>query len=161
MLLRDRPDIAADRIEASLTFPLPRDDWRFRADTRQQGHRDGWFAVDYDDSGWDDISIEQAWATGYIGVGWYRREIELPERPEHMAAELHFEGVDESAWVWVNGVYVGGQDIGAGGWNVPFRVDVTDQVRWGETNQITVRAMNTAAAGGIWRPVRLEALTVR
>lgn len=161
VLLRNRPDISAARIELALSLPLPTDGWRFRTDTRQQGHREGWFNEDYDDAAWDETVIARAWTAGYVGVGWYRREIELPERPEHVAAELHFEGVDESAWVWVNGVYVGGQDIGASGWNRPFRVDVTEELRWGQSNQITVRAMNTAAAGGIWRPVTLEALTLR
>ncbi|MGI5817383.1 MAG: HEAT repeat domain-containing protein [Armatimonadota bacterium] len=163
VLLLDRPEMAdqAGRIVTVMEIPLPRDGWRFRTDARIEGHRENWFGEDYDDGDWRDISIETAWTTGYIGVGWYRREIELPDRPEHIAAELLFEGVDESAWVWVNGVYVGGQDIGASGWNQPFRVDVTDELRWGAVNQITVRAKNTAAAGGIWRPVTLEALALR
>ena len=161
--LRERPEMAdrLDRIEVALQMPLPREGWRFQTDTRMRGHRDGWFAADFDDSGWRDMQIETAWMTGYVGVGWYRRQIDLPPKPEHVAAELVFEGVDENAWVWVNGAYVGGQAIGPSGWNRPFRVDVTEEIRWGEPNQITVRAMNTAAAGGIWRPVRLEALTVR
>lgn len=163
VLLRDRPEMAdrAHQIEVAWEMRLPRDGWRLKTDTRLEGHRENWFEVDFDDSGWDEASIETAWTPGYIGVGWYRREIELPAEPDHLAAELHFEGVDESAWVWVNGQYVGGQDIGAGGWNRPFRVDVTEQLRWGEVNQITVRAMNTAAAGGIWRPITLEALALR
>ncbi|MFP4248253.1 MAG: HEAT repeat domain-containing protein [Armatimonadota bacterium] len=162
--LRERPEMAdrINKIETVFEMRLPSEGWRFRTDTRQRGHREEWFAEDYDDSDdeWSDAEIETAWATGYVGVGWYRREIELPERPEHMAAELLFEGVDESAWVWVNGEYVGGQDVGPGGWNRPFRVDVTDRLRWGDVNQITVRAMNTAAAGGIWKPITLEALAV-
>lgn len=161
--LRERPEMAdrAHQIVAAWEMRLPREGWRFRADTRLQGHRENWFEEDFDDSGWEEAAIETAWMTGYIGVGWYRREIEIPAEPEHLAAELLFEGVDESAWVWVNGEYVGGQDIGPSGWNRPFRVDVTDQLRWGDTNQITVRAMNTAAAGGIWRPITLEALALR
>jgi len=35
---------------------------------------------------------------------------------------------------------------------------VTDLLRWGEENQVTVRAMNTAAAGGIWQPITIMAL---
>jgi len=161
--LRERPEMAdqADRIITALEMRLPREGWKFRRDTRQQGHRQNWFGEDYDDTDWSDASIEIAWTTGYVGVGWYRREIELPPRPEHLAAALLFEGVDESAWVWVNGMFVGGQDIGPGGWNRPFRVEVTDQLRWGALNQITVRAMNTGSAGGIWKPVTLEALSLR
>jgi len=161
--LRERPDMAdrLDRIEVALQMPLPRDGWRFQTDTRLRGHRDGWFMPQFDDSGWRDIEIEIAWEAGYNGVAWYRRQINLPPKHEHVAAELAFEGVDEDCWVWINGTYVGGQSIGPSGWNKPFRVDVTDAIRWGEPNQITVRVYNSAAAGGIWRPVRLEALTVR
>ncbi|MFW6437927.1 MAG: HEAT repeat domain-containing protein [Armatimonadota bacterium] len=163
VLLRDRPEMAdrEEQITTAWQMRLPREGWKFRTDTLREGHRENWFEVDFDDSEWQDMEIETAWMAGYVGVGWYRLDLELPAEPEHIAAELHFEGVDESAWVWVNGTYVGGQDIGPGGWNRPFRVDVTGELRWGEVNQITVRAMNTAAAGGIWKPVTLEALALK
>ncbi|MBT4822200.1 MAG: hypothetical protein HON70_41215, partial [Lentisphaerae bacterium] len=120
-----------------------------------------WFKLGLDDAKWAGISIEQAWQKAgydYTGVAWYRRTIELPAKPDHLAVELHFKGVDECAWVWVNGAYVGQQDLGPSGWNKAFLLDVTKEVKWGEANQITVRAMNTAHAGGIWRPVALEIL---
>lgn len=163
VLLRDRPDMAdhITRITAVESIRLPKDGWRLRLDPARQGHSQNWFAEELDVSEWSKGSIEMPWVTGYVGVGWYRLEIDLPERPDHLAAELHFEGVDESAWVWVNGVYVGGQDIGPSGWDQPFRVDVTEELRWNGRNQITVRVMNTAHAGGIWRPVTLEALALK
>lgn len=161
--LREREDMAdhLTRIVSAFSYPLPRDGWKFRVDPAVAGHAQKWFEEDFDDSAWSDMSIERPWMDGYVGVGWYRRTFDLPERPGHLAAELVFEGVDESAWVWVNGVYVGGQDIGPDGWNQPFNLDVTQVLRWEGRNQITVRAMNTAFAGGIWRPIRLEALTLR
>lgn len=163
VLLRDRPDMAdhVSRITAIFTKRLPREGWRFRTDPGQVGHVEKWQDADFDDSGWDKVAIEQPWTPGYVGVAWYRRTFELPERPSHMAAELHFEGFDESCWVWINGKYVGGQDIGPAGWNRPFRIDVTDALRWNGKNQITVRGMNTTGAGGLYRPVTLEALTLR
>ncbi len=163
VLLRQRPDMVdhVASIVAAATVPLPREGWRFRVDPAGEGHVQRWFEPAYDDARWNDMQIETAWMAGYTGVGWYRRTIDLPARPEHLAAEMVFGGVDECAWVWVNGVYVGGQDIGPEGWNQPFRVDVTRELRWGEPNQITVRVLNSAAAGGIWRPVRIEALTLK
>lgn len=140
---------------------LPAEGWKFRLDPERIGKDQKWFAPDLDDSGWDDIGIEKAWTQlgyDYIGVAWYRRTIELPARPESDKVELHFEGVDECAWVWVNGQYAGEHDIGPAGWNKPFSLDVTDLLRWGGENQITVRAMNTAMAGGIWRPVTIMVL---
>ncbi len=140
---------------------LPREGWKFKLDPQRVGKDHKWFAVDFDDSGWDDIQIERAWTQlgyDYIGVAWYRRSIELPAKPEADRAVLAFEGVDECAWVWINGQYAGEHDIGPSGWDKPFRLDATDLLRWGEQNQITVRAMNTAAAGGIWQPVTIMAL---
>jgi len=142
---------------------LPKDGWKFKLDPERVGEGEKWFAVDFDDSGWDDSEIEQAWQLlgyDYIGTAWYRRTIELPDTPEADKVELAFEGVDESAWVWVNGQYAGEHDIGPSGWDKPFRIDVTDLLVWSQPNQITVRAMNTAARGGIWQPVRIVALAL-
>lgn len=158
--LRERKDYDHD-VTVLTSIPLPKDDWRFRLDPERKGHTAKWYAPGLDDSAWDTISIEQAWQKAgyeYIGVSWYRRWIELPEKPEHAAADISFQGVDESAWVWVNGQYVGDHDVGATGWDKPFLLDVTKVLKWGEKNQITVRAMNTAHAGGIWRPVTIDVL---
>ena len=56
------------------------------------------------------------------------------------------------------GSHAGQHDIGPDGWTVPFCLDVTAFLKWGQENQITVRVLNTAQAGGIWKPVTLEVL---
>lgn len=140
---------------------LPRDGWKFRRDPDDVGRDQAWFAPDLDDAEWDDIGIEQAWqhfGHDYVGAGWYRITIDLPARPDVERAEIAFDGVDEMAWVWVNGKYAGSHNIGPMGWDKPFRLDITGLARWGEPNQLTVRAENTAFAGGIWQPVRIVAL---
>ncbi len=138
---------------------MPRTGWLFRTDPERDGDTRGWYQPETSRQDWREAEIETAWASfleePYVGVGWYRRTLDIPALPEDGAAYLHFEGVDESCWVWVNGLYVGQHHIGPAGWNVPFRIEITPAVRAGE-NTIAVRAMNTAAAGGIWRPVRLE-----
>jgi hypothetical protein len=148
-------------ITAAETIRLPAEEWRFHLDPLRQGHRQHWFDPDFDDTEWAQIAIEQTWQQAgyeYIGVTWYRRTFELPDSPESFAVDIRFGAVDESAWVWINGIYAGDHDIGPGGWNVPFRWDVTELLRWGEANHITVRAMNTAHAGGIWKPINIEVL---
>jgi hypothetical protein len=151
----DRDVVVAESIR------LPKEGWRFHLDPGRNGHLHDWYQIDFEDAAWDTISIEQAWQKAgydYIGVTWYRGTFRLPTRPEHLAVDLRFAGVDETAWVWLNGDYVGEHDIGPSGWNKPFHFDVTGMLRWEGVNQITVRAMNTAHAGGIWRPVELEVL---
>ena len=176
---------AADLLEAALSDPservrdvgrqirwkllevaqvrMPRQGWRFRIDPDDVGRDEGWYAPDWDDSRWrDDVPIETSWkkhlSEVYNGVGWYRRTIQVPDVSGWDRAYLHFEGVDEQAWVWLNGESVGEHTLGMEGWNVPFTLDVTDAVEPGAANQITVRARNTTGGAGIWRPVRLRFL---
>jgi len=140
---------------------LPADGWAFKLDPEDKGRKEEWFRPDLDESGWSKISIEKAWqdaGVDYVGPAWYRRVITLPQKPNGDRVVLYFGGVDECAWVWVNGKYAGEHDIGPRGWNISFELDVADLVKWGQPNQITVRAKNTAAKGGIWRPVELRVL---
>ena len=160
VLIRHRLDWDHD-VKIAKTIRLPKGGWRFKLDPKREGHLKKWFDPALDDSDWATISIEQAWQKAgydYIGVAWYRRWITMPPKPKHVAVEIRFKGVDESAWVWLNGKYVGDHDIGPNGWNQPFLLDITNEIKWGQKNLIAVRAMNTAAAGGIWRPVQIEVL---
>lgn len=148
------------------SIPLPAEGWRIKKDPDETGEEatPPWFEVDLDDSGWDEIAIEQFWGdadedyAGYTGVAWYRRTFQLPEREAPERVQLAFDSVDESTWVWVNGEQAGVHDVGPSGWTKPFRIDVTGMLTWGGTNQLTVRVLNTAAAGGIYKPVSVVVL---
>ena len=151
------PEEAGLRLVESRT--LPRDGWRFRRDTQRRGDLEGWHLPGPAAADWRQVEIETAWASflgePYVGAGWYRRLVDVPELPEGGAAYLHFGGVDESCWVWVNGAYVGRHHVGPDGWDKPFRLEITHALKPGD-NLLALRAMNTAYAGGVWRPVRLE-----
>ena len=54
--------------------------------------------------------------------------------------------------------YIGQHVVGPAGWNRPFYLDITQEVKWGEENQLTVRVEDTVKAGGIWKPVSIEFL---
>jgi len=158
--IRDRKDWDHD-ITVAQTIALPKDGWRFRTDPNADGHLQKWFEAAYDDSAWETIAIESAWEEqghAYDGVAWYRASFELPAKPECLAVELAFGGVDEIAWVWINGQYVGQHDLGPEGWDKPFTLDVTRELKWGERNQITVRVHDSVQAGGIWKPVSIQVL---
>lgn len=142
---------------------LPRNGWRFRIDPDDVGRKDAWYMPEFDDSAWrDDVPIESSWKEHmkevYNGVGWYRRGINVPGAPDGDRVYLHFEAVDEEAWVWVNGTFVGEHAMGREGWNIPFVLDITEAVKLGESNHVAVRAKNTSGGAGIWRPVRLRIL---
>lgn len=138
---------------------LPADGWKFRTDPQDVGRDEKWYATDLDESAWKDIGIEQFWQKfgfDYEGVGWYRRTITLPDDPGGDRTVIHFEAVDESTWLWVNGEFAGVHDIGPQGWTKPFHIDVSSLVKWGQANQLTVRVLNTAQAGGIYRPATIR-----
>ncbi|HRU06059.1 MAG TPA: HEAT repeat domain-containing protein [Candidatus Brocadiia bacterium] len=162
VLLRDRPDMAdhVTRVVVEKSIPLPNDGWRFKADPALDGHEQKWFAPELDDKDWKVISIGH-WKEPYIGVAWQRVFVDLPAKPDCVAVELKFGAVDEAAWVWVNGQYVGQHDVGPSGWDQEFSLDVTKEVKWGERNQVTVRVFNAAHGGGIWKPVTIEALRIK
>lgn len=153
--------LSADHFEMIDEFPLPREGWRFRKDRPRLGYYENWHAPELDDSDWESIEIEEFWnrfmTERYYGVAWYRTTLYVPEFEDYDALALLFRGVDENGWVWVNGQYVGQQNIGPAGWSRPFQLDVTEVMKPGEQNQITVRVMNTDGSGGIWEPARLIA----
>ncbi|MFP3902938.1 MAG: HEAT repeat domain-containing protein [Armatimonadota bacterium] len=139
--------------------PLPAEGWKFRTDPQDVGRDEEWYAVDLHESAWKDIGIEKFWQNfgfDYEGVGWYRRTITLPDDPGGDRTVMHFEAVDESTWLWVNGEFAGVHDIGPQGWTKPFQIDVSRLVKWGHDNQLTVRVLNTAQAGGIYQPVTIR-----
>ncbi len=140
---------------------LPKDGWRLAADPDDVGRDQQWFAPDFDDSAWAEIAIEQFWGDAgpnYTGVVWYRFTFDLPQREEPQHVQMDFQAVDESAWVWLNGEFAGEHDEGPDGWDDPFRIDVSGKLNWGGQNQITVRVLNTAMAGGIYKPVSVIVL---
>lgn len=143
---------------------LPLSGWAFRTDPGETGHLETvpWFSPVFDDSQWKRIGVTKCWeeqgVPDYNGIAWYRVKFQMPSKKEGQAVELCFGAVDESAWVWLNGKYIGQHDIGPNGWKVPFRLDASNEILWGKENCLTVRVEDTEMAGGIWKPVTVEVL---
>jgi len=109
-------------------------------------------ATDYDDGTWVSVTVGRGWeAQGilYDGVAWYRTEFEAPK--DWASPWLSFEAVDETAWVYLNGAYVGTHE----GWDEPFALAARDCVRPGRKNVLAVRVLDTKFQGGIWKQVWL------
>lgn len=169
------------------------DGWRFHPGHAADPDRDfGWGAwqrtfakpgfetteaatPDFDDSGWDAVSIPHDWAAGLpyappdhvpkgkddfaaahgfraIGrafpqnsVGWYRRRLAIAPDDKGRAIWLEFDGVFRSSQVIVNGYVAGGSESGY----APFRVDIADFLNYdGAPNQLTIRV--DASLGEGW-----------
>ena len=158
--LRDDPTWDYE-VKVVKSLPLTGMPWMFRTDLMQDGHLKGFFQPGIDLSGWKKIKMgvweEQGFAD-YDGVAWYTIKFTMPEKVDSNAVEVAFDAVDESAWVWLNGIYLGAHDIGPEGWKEPFALDCTREILWGKENTLTIRVYDAAYAGGIYKPVRIDIL---
>ena len=146
--------------------------WRFQADPLNAGERLGYAAADHDDAAWRRVDVPCCFDScvpglqGYLGVGWFRREVVLPAGWRGRRILLHFNGVNDHARVWVNGRFLGHCEDGF----LPFEYPIHDQVEPGRPCTIAVAADNIVRKadvpgdqrgwrgfGGIVRDVQLVA----
>lgn len=70
-----------------------------------------WAAKNLDDSNWIPINVPGLWESqgfdGFDGFGWYRTTFELTEEQANNSITLHLGMVDDSDYVWLNGIKVG------------------------------------------------------
>ena len=93
-----------------------------------------------------------------IGTGWYKKTITPPADLKGKRLLLDFEGIMLTADVYLNGERIGGTDYGY----VGFDIDITKKLKYGEANEILVKAetQNESASrwytgGGLFRDVNL------
>ena len=121
--------------------------WKFNIDLQNVGVFNRWFAPDYNDSEWDNIDVPSNWNylfrgynnpehdNDYNGVGWYRKTFVVPENYNVKYIKIYFGAVCYKTTVWLNGEIVGDHE----GDFIPFEFDVTDKIKFGKKNNITVR----------------------
>lgn len=137
--------------------------WRFRTDPYVAGDDAGWFAPGADLAAWTDMPVPGVWdvnadLAAYAGVALYRRTFQTAPEWAGKLVRLCFEGVYDTARVWLNGRAIGGNDIGY----LPFHIDLADLVPAGASNHLVVSVDNRARSGAVWnwggirRPVWLE-----
>ncbi len=129
-------------------------------------------ATDFDDSSWRTLNLPHDWAiegpfrmdleneTGklpWAGIGWYRKNLNLPEADRGKSIFLDFDGAMSQPHIFVNGKPAGEWSYGYSS----FRIDITPFVNFGASNVIAVRLDNPAESsrwypgGGIYRHVWL------
>lgn len=88
----------------------------------------------------DPASSDCGWGTGWVlgGVGWYRKRFTTPEIADDERVEIMFDGAFCESEVWLNGVRIGANDHGYGG----FAFDLTPHLRRHDSNLIAVRVAN-------------------
>lgn len=123
--------------------------WRFRLEVDGPHPQRHYSAPDFDDTDWSTLSIGRAWEdqgyAGYDAGAWYRTTITVAAdsvRPVLMA----FGGVDNDAFVYVNGRLVGQHHS----WDLPFILDVSDHVVRDGENVVALYVYDGANMGGVY-----------
>ena len=93
-----------------------------------------------------------------IGTGWYKKTITPDAAKRGKRILLDFEGVMLTADVFLNGQRIGGTDYGY----VGFEIDITNQLKYGQPNELLVKAETQDekasrwyTGGGLFRDVNL------
>jgi beta-galactosidase len=145
--------------------------WWFRTDSLNVGEEQRWYGTDDTASAWRQVRVPHTWQVEtafveYRGVAWYRRTFEAPSEWQSSAVRIEFEAVFHTATIWVNGELAG--EHARKGYTA-FVLEITQLLRWGNSNTVTVRvdsafngnmlprgrSSDWAHDGGIYRPVQL------
>ncbi|WP_394701077.1 DUF4982 domain-containing protein [uncultured Acetobacteroides sp.] len=106
------------------------------------------------------VATEKTGRTGalpFVGVGWYRTSLDLPEFGSDKQALICFDGAMSNAEVFVNGKKVGNRPYGYS----YFYFDISDYIQAGKKNVIAVRLENQPFSSrwypgaGLYRKVRV------
>ena len=146
------------------------DGWEFK---KGPFSKDAMQAVQKWNTDWQEVTIPHTWnaddmqkkvSAFYEGVAYYRKKCTFPDNMEGKRIFLRFEGVGSCAEVYING-YLAGTHKGA---YSAFVCEIGSQVKFGEENEIVVKADNASRPdviptnhilfgvyGGIYRPVWL------
>lgn len=135
--------------------------------------------AEYKPDDWTDVNIPHDWlveepfvndrnigsqpgGNGYrpTGIGFYRKEFEIPVTDEGKKITIEFDGIFRNSTVWVNGQLMGNHPSGY----IPSNYDLTDILRYGNEgkNVILVKVDATDYEGwwyegcGIYRHVWLN-----
>lgn len=129
-------------------------------------------ASNFNDTEWRTVQLPHDWAiegpfrmdlpneTGklpWAGLGWYRKNLMVPQTAKGEQFFLDFDGVMARPQVYVNGELAGEWGYGYNS----FRIDITPFLKYGENNVIAVRVENRENSSrwypgaGIYRHVYL------
>ena len=129
--------------------------WRFHlGDVRYAG------TEFHDDSSWKTLDIPHDWSvesmaspgnascTGFLpgGIGWYRKNLEIPASKKGEKVYIYFEGVYNHSEVFINGKSVGKRPNGY----MSFMYDLTPYINFGERNVIAVKVDHSEFADSRW-----------
>jgi len=136
--------------------------WRFSADEQRCGLSEKWYAFDYDDNGWAQISAGRRWEDqGFAdldGWAWYRKTIVIPAEWGGKPVWLIFGGVNDAYTLFINGIPVSafGDEASRTVAEKMTMAEIAQYLRFGKENLIALQVNDWGNSGGLWRlPVLL------
>lgn len=117
-------------------------------------------AASVNDKNWQQVALPHDWSvkgqlspslassTGYLpgGIGWYRRQLDVPQSKKGEKVYLYFEGVYNRSEVFLNGHSLGKRPNGY----ISFMYDATPYINFGGQNTIAVRVDHSKSADSRW-----------
>lgn len=128
-----------------------------------QGDVENGQSTDLSDATWKEVRLPHDWSvensftrentagsTGFLpgGIGWYRKSFKMPADAKGKVIWIEFDGVYSNSEVWINGHYLGKRPYGY----IPFKYDLTEYLKYGESNQIAVKVDRSAYIDCRWYP---------
>ena len=135
---------------------------RFQIDPDAIGMDQGFATLDFDDSTWGTIRIDEFWQhqgfDSHYDVSWYRLRFEAPNPlPSSQKIFLAFGRSDEQSEIFLDGTSL----FKWNSWHEPFLVDVTDYLRPGQEHLVVAKVFGGKGVGGLWAPIKLIATKPR
>ena len=131
--------------------------WKFSTDPERKAFADGWTAANYDDSGWKELSTALVWTYQWPGdyhdQAVYRTRVKIDDKWTGRKIELDAPEVYGEFTLFVNGSKVVHRDYKAPWWlndyHKPWVADLTEFIKPGEVNQITLVVNQPISWGGV------------
>ncbi len=147
-LSRAGKSYTAELMDKTSLLPV-QGEWKLKIDPDKRGVRERWFAPEFDDSDWQTTPINDVWDkhghADYDGWGWYRKSIQVPAALKGKRLWFNGKGFDDAGTLYINGRKIGA----AAGWNKTFSFDITDALRYGETNTFAIHIVDNTLYGGL------------
>ena len=133
----------AQQPKAPLAINL-KGNWRFAADSGEQGIAGKWYADTFNDSTWKTLATGKSWkkqGVEHSGWGWFRQKITVPREYTGIPLMLQLGENQSDDDVWFNGVQVGGLHGKYKYENILHRVYTVpaSAIHYGGANTIAIR----------------------
>lgn len=164
------PDVVAPRkkLEIGTGWLDFKPVWYFRKDVKNKGLSKKEMDIkSFSPKGWTQVTVPaklEATAHGpYLGYGWYSTVFDVRKDWQGRSIDILVGAVDEQAWVYFNGHYVGehtvkSEKVHVGKlYNEPFIIRVPAKyINTGGKNLLQIKIHASFGASGIWKPVKIR-----